>query len=132
MALDPQTLATSRAGVFAGGEAAAGPLPVIEAMASGKRAAEAVERFIDGAAACPEAKPVRPSVYIREHDPMSEPRASADRPDMPKLPVSRRKRNRREVETGLSEAAAVGEARRCLRCELRTKDGIAALREGDD
>ena len=128
----PPTLSTSRAGVFAGGEAAAGPLPVVEAMASGKRAAEAIARYLDGDAAGPEAKPVRPSVYIPEHDPRSEPRALADRPGMPKLPVSRRKRNRREVETGLSEAAAAGEARRCLRCELRTKDGIAALRDGDD
>jgi NADPH-dependent glutamate synthase beta subunit-like oxidoreductase len=51
---------------------------------------------------------------------------------MPRLPEAKRKKNHREVETGLSDDMATREARRCLRCELRTKEGIEALRENDD
>ncbi len=132
LAVDLRTLATSRAGVFAGGEAVAGPLPVVQAMAWGKRAAEAIARYIDGEAGEPEAQPVRPSFYVPEFDRSSRPRALADRPKMPSLPEAKRKKNHHEVERGLPADLAVGEARRCLRCELRTKEGIAALREDDD
>ncbi len=132
LAVDSRTLATNRPGVFGGGEAAAGPLPVVQAMAWGRRAAESIGRFIDGDPSLPEAKPVRPSVYVPDYDRGDGLRALADRPEMPRLSAAKRKRNHHEVETGLSEDSAIGEARRCLRCELRTKGGIEALREGDD
>jgi NADPH-dependent glutamate synthase beta subunit-like oxidoreductase len=43
---DPGTGAASRAGVFAGGEAVLGPASVIEALAAGRRAAEAILRSL--------------------------------------------------------------------------------------
>jgi len=130
--INVRTLATNRSGVFAGGEAVAGPLPVVQAMAWGRRAAESIERYINGDLVEPEVKPVRPSYYVPEYDRASGPKALADRPEMPTLPEAKRKKNRHEVETGLPAEVAIGEARRCLRCELRTKDGIEALRESDD
>jgi len=51
----------------------------------------------------------------------------AERPKMPKLPPRARKKNFKEVELGLSEEKAIKEARRCLRCELETKDGKKAI-----
>jgi hypothetical protein len=87
---------------------------------------------MEGDPSLPEAKPVRPSVYVPEYDRAGGPRALADRPEMPRLSAAKRKKNHHEVETGLSEDLAIGEARRCLRCELRTKDGIEAFRDGDD
>ena len=46
--VDPITFATSRAGVFAGGDVRTGPLAAISAMADGKKAAAAMDRFIRG------------------------------------------------------------------------------------
>ncbi len=132
LAVDKLTMATNRAGVFGGGEAVSGPVPVVRAMASGKRAAELIERYLDGQSGAPVPRPVRPSSYVPEFDRGSEPQALADRPAMPKLAAAKRKKNRREVETGLAPETAVGEARRCLRCELRTIEGRQALGESDD
>ena len=132
LAVDGRTLATSRSGVFGGGEAAAGPLPVVQAMAWGKRAAESIARYIDGDRSEPEAKPVRPSFYVPEYDRAGGPQALADRPAMPTLPEAKRKKNHQEVETGFPADLAVREARRCLRCELRTKEAIEGLRDNDD
>jgi NADPH-dependent glutamate synthase beta subunit-like oxidoreductase len=130
--VNARTLATNLAGVFAAGEAVAGPLPVVQAMAWGRRAAESIERYINGGPAGWEVKPVRPSFYVPEYDRASGPQALADRPDMPALPEAKRKKNHHEVETGLPADVAIREARRCLRCELRTKEGIEALRDSDD
>jgi hypothetical protein len=47
----------------------------------------------------------------------------AKRPKMKHLAVSRRKKNFKEVEIGLTEERAVQEAKRCLRCDLQTEDG---------
>ncbi|MCL6580313.1 MAG: FAD-dependent oxidoreductase [Firmicutes bacterium] len=48
IAVDPLTLATGLPGVFAGGDAVTGPGTIIDAIASGKRAAESIDRFING------------------------------------------------------------------------------------
>ena len=45
---DPVTLETSVKGIFAGGENATGPGSVIQAVAAGKRAAESIERYLNG------------------------------------------------------------------------------------
>jgi hypothetical protein len=44
------------------------------------------------------------------------------------LPAPRRRKNSREVETGLTWDMACREARRCLRCDLETQDGKDALK----
>jgi len=45
---DPIGLSTGHDGVFAGGDAVSGPTSVIDAMALGRRAAEAARRYLDG------------------------------------------------------------------------------------
>ncbi len=44
--VNPITMETSQQGVFAGGDAAAGPATVIEAIRDGKRAAESIENYL--------------------------------------------------------------------------------------
>ncbi len=132
LVVDSETGATGMRGVFAGGDVVTGPSTVVEAMAAGKRAAESIERFIEGRDLKREARLVRPSVYV---DPVvlgAEESAAARQPEMPRLAASRRKKNFLEVELGLPQELAVREARRCLRCELQTKDGQAAIRRTDD
>jgi len=46
--VDPVTMETSLPGVFAGGDVVSGPATVIEAIAAGKRAAIAIERYLRG------------------------------------------------------------------------------------
>ena len=43
---DPETLATSRPGVYAGGDTVTGPKTVIAAMGAGRRAARAIDRYL--------------------------------------------------------------------------------------
>jgi len=45
---DPLTLETCIEGVFAGGDIATGPASVIEAVAAGRRAAESIDRYLNG------------------------------------------------------------------------------------
>jgi NADH-quinone oxidoreductase subunit F len=132
LCVDSLNMATSRKGVFAGGEAVTGMSSVVQAMAAGKRAAECIERFIEGKTPATEPKPVKPSLYVEAVETGSAPAALADRPDMPGRQPAKRKKNHLEVETGLPRDIAVGEARRCLRCELRTKDAREALEHHDD
>jgi hypothetical protein len=49
------------------------------------------------------------------------------REEMRRLPVEDRRSGFSEVELGYEKAAAVREARRCLRCELETSEGQAFL-----
>jgi NADH-quinone oxidoreductase subunit F len=118
---------TGREGVFAGGDAVTGPGTVVEAMAAGKTAAEMIEKYLEGKALDMDYELTRPSIYIEPVELSEEEVAKAKRVKVPRLPRSARRKNFREVELGLSEAAAVAEARRCLRCELETEDGKNAL-----
>jgi glutamate synthase (NADPH) small chain len=55
--IDPQSGATSREGVFAGGDAVLGPALVVTAIQQGRRAAEGMHRYLMArgavAAGCP-------------------------------------------------------------------------------
>ena len=120
-----ETAQTSRQGVFAGGDAVTGPNTIIEAMAAGKAAAKAIEKYLTGQPAEEPHHLVRPTIFVPPV-PAAE-AAEAKRPEMPHLPIGHRAKTFREVELGLDEIAACKEARRCLRCELDTKDAKAAL-----
>jgi NADPH-dependent glutamate synthase beta subunit-like oxidoreductase/NAD-dependent dihydropyrimidine dehydrogenase PreA subunit len=45
---DPRTLATGKAGVFAGGDVVSGPNTIIDAVAAGRRAAAAIHEYLSG------------------------------------------------------------------------------------
>jgi NADPH-dependent glutamate synthase beta subunit-like oxidoreductase len=49
IAADRRTLATGRAGVFAGGDVVSGPKTIIDAVAAGRRAAASVHEYLSGA-----------------------------------------------------------------------------------
>ena len=129
---DGRTCATGRKGVFAGGDVVTGPGSVIQAMAAGKRAAEAIERFIEGKDLEGAARLVRPSVYVEPTGAAGDARASIQRVPVPHLSSGKRKNNQKEVELGYTLDQAVREAGRCLRCELQTSAGREALNRDDD
>ena len=110
---NPDNLATTAKGIFAGGDAVTGPASVIGAIAGGRKAAAAIDKYlggrgrIDKALARPE-REVRPLVAS----------VPGERRPIASLPVAERLSGFAEVELGLSEQAAVDEAKRCLGCDL--------------
>jgi NADH-quinone oxidoreductase subunit F len=113
----PDTLATSREGVFAGGDVVSGPASVIEAIAHGREAAISIDRYLGGKGEIEEtlAPPEAPMKALEEAE--EEPRV-----EIPALPVLKRLKGFDLVELGLSEKMAVKEAERCLRCDLEERE----------
>jgi NADH-quinone oxidoreductase subunit F len=123
--VDPRTLSTTRDGVFAGGDCVLGPSTVVWAAAHGERAALAIDAYVR----CEEM--LEPFAY----------RQVAAAPDICWAEITDttavgRARQREaalsercgsfvEVEQGLDLAAAVAEAKRCLRCDLERRRALA-------
>jgi len=123
---DPETCRTNRSGIFAGGDLVTGPNTVVDAVASGKTAANSIDQYLSGKEIKREYTITRPSKYIEPVEFSEEEKdalSTARRPEMPVLSPEKRKYNLREVNLGLTEKQAIKEARRCLRCDLETKDG---------
>ncbi len=114
---DKTTLATDKAGVFAGGDAAArGPWTAIEAIAAGRRAARSIHNFLRGE----ELLPLEDDVMdeAKPEDEVLAKTAVMARLPMPHLPGAARRTSWDEVNTGFSEEQAVAEAKRCLNCAV--------------
>lgn len=99
------TLETDVDGIFAGGDVVSGPASVIEAIASGKRAAISIDKYLGGSGLIKvgivEAEELVPQVR---------------RVPLPSLPLAERLSGFTEVEPGLTEEMAIKEAKRC-RCK---------------
>lgn len=113
-----KTFQTSEINVFAGGDCVTGPATVIQAVAAGRHAAEAMDGFMMKG-------------YVKEQNiDYSCSRGSMEdlprwefeempklaRAKMPAISLEERKDNFVEVELGYTEQTAKEEARRCLRC----------------
>lgn len=112
--VDPETLATTAPGVFVAGDLAHGTRLLIDAVASGKRAARSVYRFVTGRALRAEA--------LEAHLPLDRYRREFLYEAIPRQALPARAVEQRlddsaaEVEIGFDEAAARREASRCLDC----------------
>jgi NADH-quinone oxidoreductase subunit F len=115
--VDPDTLVTSREGVFAGGDAVTGPASVIEAIAAGRLAAVSIDKYLGGQGDIEEAlaPPEEAAAPLEESE-------EKRRPQMPTLPVKQRVSGFNQVELGYSEEMAIEEAGRCLRCDLEESE----------
>jgi formate dehydrogenase (NADP+) beta subunit len=115
--IDPDTLATTAPGIFAGGDAAFGPRIAISAVADGKRAAKSIDELLRGRPRPDEEEQVEVVIerhWSREYDYEAVPRQKP-----PVRPISRRI-GIAEVEECYSESAARREASRCLHCWTNT------------
>jgi len=115
--VDPDTLATSRRGVFAGGDAVSGPASVIEAIAAGRQAAVSIDQYLGGDGDIEET--LAPP---EEELPPLEEAEEKRRPKMPTLPIAQRLGGFGQVELGYTEEMAIEEAQRCLRCDLEERE----------
>jgi len=116
--VDPETLATSAAGVFAGGDVAFGPRNLIEAVANGKRAARSIHRYLAGERARLEVA-VDIEKIPTSHYRMIAGFELADRRTPPTLDLDRRT-GIAEVEVGYDRTEATRQAARCLVCHVQT------------
>jgi len=115
--VDPNTLATNRAGLFAGGDVVTGPNTVVDAIAAGKKAAVMIARYLRGEGLRQPAEGSKPSIYVK---PVSNDQRTSlrSRPEIPQIAVSKRTASFLEVEKTFSEDEARAEAANCLRCDL--------------
>jgi NADH-quinone oxidoreductase subunit F len=122
LVVDENTLATNIPGVFAGGDFTTGPTYVIRAIASGRRAAVAIDKYLRGDKGRVEiqdektAMPEEALLALEEETLEERPRI---RTELER--AEDRVKDFREVEKGLTKKEAQQEAVRCLRCDLEEK-----------
>jgi NADH-quinone oxidoreductase subunit F len=125
-AVDAHSMMTRRPGLFAGGDVTSGPSTVIEAIAAGRRAAIAIDRYLGG-----------DGILVR--DPRSEVQSQYDEDlyakerarAVPTLsPPATRATSFAEVRGCFACEQAIEEARRCLHCDRiqEEEEGIPAVR----
>ena len=135
--VDPDNLATSREGVFAGGDVVSGPASVIEAIAAGRKAARSIDKFLSGDGDISECGMRNAECGIK--GPAAQPYtgkreegfADLKRVVMPTLPLSERHDGFHEVELGFSDDQAIEEAKRCLQCDLELGLAEETRRKGN-
>ena len=111
--VEPTTMATRSAGIFAAGDCVSGGTTVIEAIAGGQRAAVHIDRFLGGAGQLP---PDAGLTFTRPDE--EQLRAVTARAVEESIPIKKRELNFHEVVLGLETEKAICEANRCLRCDL--------------
>lgn len=119
LVVDENSLSTNIPGIFAGGDFTTGPSTVIRAIASGRRAAIAIAKYLKGDEGRVEILDEKTALQeniglaLDEEETEARPRIriGLERPE-------ERARDFREVEKGFTEEQALLEATRCLRCDL--------------
>jgi NADH-quinone oxidoreductase subunit F len=111
---EPFSLQTNKKKFFAGGDLVSGPSTVAEAMASGKRAAVAIDLFLTG-----ESNFGKLFTQFKYENRVPEKPEAGERNEPKEIPVDVRCANFKEVNIGLSEAQLRKEVCRCMRCDVR-------------
>lgn len=122
IAVNPNTFAATRPGVFAAGDSVSGTAFVIEAVASGHQSAESINRYLRGEELEPKPKPDLPVVELTQAE-LREWQLCGEvvhtpRVPVPELPAEQRVQDFTEVETGYTPELAQAEAARCLACGI--------------
>ena len=117
--VDPFSQSTNREGVFAAGDAVNGTSSVVKAIASGRKAAIAIDKFLGG-------NGIIDQKFVSNDEPEKvlgciEGFASMKRYEELRIPIEERTGNFCQVVQDMSEEAATYEAGRCLQCDLRFK-----------
>jgi formate dehydrogenase beta subunit len=119
ISVDSFTFTTSKEGVFAAGDAVNGTSSVIKAIASGRKAAIALDRYLGGSGDIDEK--LAPTQEPKENIGPWEDFATLERcGDILLAPEERIKSFGRVVQD-MDEETAENEAKRCLQCDLRLK-----------
>ncbi|HEX9618298.1 MAG TPA: FAD-dependent oxidoreductase [Anaerolineales bacterium] len=122
IAINPNTFAATRTGVFAAGDSVSGTAFVIEAVDSGHKSARSIIRFLTGEGLEPAPKPELPVVRLSRAEIESRMARGeihrSPRIPLPELPVNQRIDSFAEIEAGYDDLSAQAEAARCLACGI--------------
>jgi formate dehydrogenase (NADP+) beta subunit len=115
--IDPYTFVTTVDGVFAAGDSVTGTGSVIMAIASGRKAAMAIDKFLGGQGSIEEkfAPVTEPEKRLGQEEGFAWMTRCEERHASP----SQRIHTFCKVTEGMDELSAVSESRRCLQCDLR-------------
>ena len=117
--IDSYSLETSREGVFAAGDAVTGASSVIKAIASGRKTAIALDRYLEGTGNIDEK--LAPAAGLEKCLGPGEGFAAMDRCEEPCILPEKRLQGFCEVVQDMDEETADRESGRCLQCDLRLK-----------
>ncbi|MBP2656338.1 MAG: 4Fe-4S dicluster protein [Firmicutes bacterium] len=117
VAVNPETLETDKTGIFAAGDAIYGTKVVIEAVASGRKAASEIDKYLGGDGNISE-ELVSRSVMDKKLGKIAG-FSEQKREETEVLEAQSRKCSFSKVDLGLDENKACREAGRCLQCDLR-------------
>ena len=116
---DKRTLATEQKGVFVGGDAYTGPWTVIEAIASGQRAASSIKRFLTGKELAPRVdREDAESFTYSNVPPTDEETGERARVGNAEIRLEDRRTSFKEVAVNYTAKEAKEECSRCLRCDI--------------
>ncbi len=118
IAIDGETQKTGMPGVFAGGDAADGPATVIHAIAAGRRAAVAIDKFLGGNGQLGMSNAEGRHADLAYQGRRAPGFAELKRVPTPCLPVVERHAGFDEVELCLRDEDVQREVLRCLQCDL--------------
>ncbi len=119
---DPITLQTQIEWVFAGGDALYGPRTVVEAVASGKKGAESIKRYIEGNDLSVGREWEGP--YETNLEMETGGFARQKRCSFHTLSMEKREGTFNEINLGLEKREAIDEAGRCLSCECHSCERV--------
>jgi heterodisulfide reductase subunit A-like polyferredoxin len=120
--VDSESMATSLPGLFAGGDVITGTSFIVNAIAAGHQAAQAIDQYLNDAPLQKE-KAGSPAAKMTGHEierlilGLGEP-GRFERVEPKARPASERRHDFAEVYEGLTEEQAMGEAARCLSCGI--------------
>ena len=114
--VDSNTLATSRPGIFAAGDAILGPTSVVHAIGSGKKAAISIDKYLGGNGELPIEEiefmgPTSRQTFLERQKPRRRPKL----PEYSKSEIIKFGQD----EPGLTQDMAIAECQRCWRCDLK-------------
>jgi NADH-quinone oxidoreductase subunit F len=115
-------LRTGHPRIWAGGDVTSGPAMAVDAIRSGRRAAESIDAALLAARGRKPRRDPAPEVIQIPYE-VDEEATEQPQTAMPELPASERRAGFVEVELGYTEAMARAEARRCRRCDGRRQVG---------
>ncbi len=119
----PGSTRTSLKDVFAGGDGVTGPGTVVEAIAAGKQAAAEIDHFITGATSPALVMSAQKRRRVSFQTIPASDKSANHRTPIPMLDAELRKTTFMPVELGYSDAQAIKEAQRCLRCDICIRCG---------
>ncbi len=122
LVVDENTLSTNIPGIFAGGDFTTGPTYVIRAIASGRRAALAIEKYLRNETG--RIRIIDEKTEMEEESGLALEEETTEEKPRIKIELEKPKervKDFREVEKGFTEEQARQEAMRCLRCDLEDK-----------